>query len=148
MTDFFRLIFLAYFLAYFFLIFMFYRDLRERSVKSQDKTSSTTSEKSYITFQSLRNYPSETVALKSALLKTFVWKNCPSKNVQMRINENTDVNAFYLFPTRYGLKLASNIYYVNNISKWILCCQSQSILFLNFKLYWTRVLGFRTWACK
>ena len=28
----------------------------------------------------------------------------------MRINENTDVNAFYLFPTRYGLKLASNIY--------------------------------------
>ena len=26
----------------------------------------------------------------------------------MRINENTDVNAFYLFPTRYGLKLASN----------------------------------------
>ena len=51
---------------------MFYRDLRERSVKSQDKTSSTTSEKSYITFQSLRNYPSETVALKSALLKTFV----------------------------------------------------------------------------
>ena len=27
----------------------------------------------------------------------------------MRINENTDVNAFYLFPTRYGLKLASNI---------------------------------------
>ena len=27
----------------------------------------------------------------------------------MRINENTDVNAFYLFPTRYGLKLASNM---------------------------------------
>ena len=27
----------------------------------------------------------------------------------MRINENTDVNAFYLFPTRYGLKLASNV---------------------------------------
>ena len=27
----------------------------------------------------------------------------------MRINENTDVNAFYLFPTKYGLKLASNI---------------------------------------
>ena len=103
MTDFFRLIFWLIFL----LIFMFYQDLRERSVKSQDKTSSTTSEKSYITFQSLRNYPSETVALKSALLKTFVWKNCPSKNVQMRINENTDVNAFYLFPTRYGLKLAS-----------------------------------------
>ena len=25
----------------------------------------------------------------------------------MRINENTDVNAFYLFPTKYGLKLAS-----------------------------------------
>ena len=25
----------------------------------------------------------------------------------MRINKNTDVNAFYLFPTRYGLKLAS-----------------------------------------
>ena len=28
----------------------------------------------------------------------------------MRINENTDVNAFYLFPTRYGLKLASNYF--------------------------------------
>ena len=28
----------------------------------------------------------------------------------MRINENTDVNAFYLFPTRYRLKLASNIW--------------------------------------
>ena len=27
----------------------------------------------------------------------------------MRINENTDVNAFYLFPTKYGLKLASNV---------------------------------------
>ena len=27
----------------------------------------------------------------------------------MRINENTDVNAFYLFPTKYGLKLASII---------------------------------------
>ena len=32
----------------------------------------------------------------------------------MRINENTDVNAFYLFPTRYGLKLAS---IVENIQK-------------------------------
>ena len=33
----------------------------------------------------------------------------------MRINENTDVNAFYLFPTRYGLKLASN---KNGLLNW------------------------------
>ena len=45
----------------------------------------------------------------------------------MRINENTDVNAFYLFPTKYELKLASNNQQMNMIwhqSTHILHCAS------------------------
>ena len=38
----------------------------------------------------------------------------------MRINENTDVNAFYLFPTRYGLKLASNEADDDKMMNWII----------------------------